>query len=80
MAHATTVQMTSAQLDDPANAASMIAPARTVMVGGFGLVGAPLRLIEALLNVPHARELTIISNNLGEPHRRAGESERMKTT
>jgi 3-oxoacid CoA-transferase A subunit len=38
----------------------------TVMVGGFGLVGAPLTLIEALVRSDHARELTIISNNLGE--------------
>lgn len=38
----------------------------TVMVGGFGLVGAPLTLIEALCD-SGARDLTIISNNLGEP-------------
>lgn len=44
----------------------------TVMVGGFGLVGAPLRLIEALLDAPDARELTIVSNNLGEPGRGLG--------
>lgn len=38
----------------------------TVMVGGFGLVGAPLTLIDALCE-HGARDLTIISNNLGEP-------------
>lgn len=38
----------------------------TVMVGGFGLVGAPLTLIDALC-AHGARDLTIISNNLGEP-------------
>ncbi|PYE56480.1 CoA transferase subunit A [Deinococcus yavapaiensis] len=38
----------------------------TVMVGGFGLVGAPLTLIEALCE-HGAKDLTIISNNLGEP-------------
>ena len=38
----------------------------TVMVGGFGLVGAPLTLIDALCE-HGAKDLTIISNNLGEP-------------
>ncbi|WP_027480593.1 CoA transferase subunit A [Deinococcus pimensis] len=38
----------------------------TVMVGGFGLVGAPLTLIDALCE-HGARDLTIVSNNLGEP-------------
>ena len=37
----------------------------TVMVGGFGLVGAPLSLIETLTD-HDATNLTIISNNLGE--------------
>ena len=44
----------------------------TVMVGGFGLVGAPLTLIEALVASERARELTIVSNNLGEPSRGLG--------
>ncbi|MGI8780214.1 MAG: CoA transferase subunit A [Solirubrobacteraceae bacterium] len=44
----------------------------TVMVGGFGLVGAPLTLIEALVASERARELTIVSNNLGEPGRGLG--------
>jgi len=43
-----------------------------VMVGGFGLVGAPLTLIEALVRSADARELTIISNNLGEPGKGLG--------
>lgn len=38
----------------------------TVMVGGFGLTGAPLHMIEALADAD-VRDLTIISNNLGEP-------------
>jgi 3-oxoacid CoA-transferase subunit A/3-oxoadipate CoA-transferase alpha subunit len=42
------------------------------MVGGFGLVGAPLTLIAALRAHPGARDLTIISNNLGEPGRGLG--------
>lgn len=36
-----------------------------LMVGGFGLVGKPLTLVSAL-NASAARELTVISNNLGE--------------
>lgn len=42
------------------------------MVGGFGLVGAPLMLIEALLQNPDATELAVVSNNLGEPGRGLG--------
>lgn len=38
---------------------------QTIMVGGFGLVGAPLTLIDALVE-RDATDLTIISNNLGE--------------
>jgi 3-oxoacid CoA-transferase subunit A len=43
----------------------------TLMVGGFGLVGAPLTLIQAL-NDSDRDGLTIISNNLGEPGRALG--------
>lgn len=42
------------------------------MVGGFGLVGQPLRLVDALRNNPAATDLTVISNNLGEPGRGLG--------
>lgn len=38
----------------------------TLMVGGFGLVGAPLHLLEQLER-RNAGNLTVISNNLGEP-------------
>jgi 3-oxoacid CoA-transferase A subunit len=38
----------------------------TVMVGGFGLVGAPLELIDELYHQGQS-ELTVISNNIGEP-------------
>lgn len=38
----------------------------TIAVGGFGLVGCPLLLVEALAEHP-VSGLTIISNNLGEP-------------
>ena len=44
----------------------------TVMVGGFGLVGAPLTLIDALVESSDATELTIVSNNIGEPGRGLG--------
>ncbi len=53
-------------------AVAEVARGDTVMVGGFGLVGAPLTLIEALVRSAEARELTIISNNLGEPGKGLG--------
>ncbi|WP_043933240.1 CoA transferase subunit A [Bacillus sp. EB01] len=37
-----------------------------VLVGGFGLCGTPFTLIDMIAESDHARELTIISNNLGE--------------
>lgn len=37
-----------------------------VLVGGFGLCGTPFTLIDTITECDHARELTIISNNLGE--------------
>lgn len=47
------------------NALSAIKSGMTIMVGGFGLVGAPLTLIDGLTR-KDAGGLTIISNNLGE--------------
>jgi 3-oxoacid CoA-transferase subunit A/3-oxoadipate CoA-transferase alpha subunit len=44
----------------------------TLMVGGFGLVGAPLTLINALVEHSTATDLTIISNNTGEAGRGLG--------
>jgi len=44
----------------------------TVMVGGFGLVGAPLTLLDALVEHSDATDLTIVSNNIGEPGRGLG--------
>lgn len=38
---------------------------QTIMVGGFGLIGAPLTLIDGLTR-KDLSDLTIISNNLGE--------------
>jgi len=51
--------------DKVENALSGIKSGMTVMVGGFGLVGAPLTLIEGLTEID-VEGLTIISNNLGE--------------
>ena len=45
----------------------------TIMVGGFGLVGCPLTLVEAI-NASPVKDLTIISNNLPEPGRYLGRS------
>jgi len=56
----------------PAEAVAHVRPGDTVMVGGFGLVGAPLTLVAALLEAPGARDLTIVSNNLGEPGKGLG--------
>lgn len=55
----------------PLEAVETIRSGHTVMVGGFGLVGAPLTLIEQLVHMP-VSDLTIVSNNLGEPGRGLG--------
>jgi 3-oxoacid CoA-transferase A subunit len=55
-----------------ADAASLVRHGDTLMVGGFGLVGKPLTLVDALLGNPQASELTVISNNLGEPGKGLG--------
>jgi 3-oxoacid CoA-transferase A subunit len=57
---------------EPEEAVSVIRSGDTVMVGGFGLVGAPLTLIDALVESSDADELTIVSNNIGEPGRGLG--------
>jgi 3-oxoacid CoA-transferase subunit A/3-oxoadipate CoA-transferase alpha subunit len=56
----------------PEEAVSTISSGDTVMVGGFGLVGAPLTLIDALVESSDADELTIVSNNIGERGRGLG--------
>lgn len=50
---------------------SLIKDGDCLMIGGFGLVGSPLTLIEALLR-SDVKDLTIISNNLGEPGKGLG--------
>jgi 3-oxoacid CoA-transferase subunit A/3-oxoadipate CoA-transferase alpha subunit len=54
------------------DAVARIKSGDTVMVGGFGLVGAPLTLIDALVEHSDATDLTIVSNNIGEPGRGLG--------
>jgi 3-oxoacid CoA-transferase A subunit len=63
---------TSPKTISVAQAASLVKRGDTLMVGGFGLVGKPLTLVEALLDNPEATELTVISNNLGEPGKGLG--------
>lgn len=53
-------------------AVSHVRSGDVVMVGGFGLVGAPLTLVDALVEASDARDLTIVSNNVGEAGRGLG--------
>lgn len=62
----------TAGLTSAEEAISRIRTGDTVMVGGFGLVGAPLTLIDALVERSDATDLTIVSNNIGEPGRGLG--------
>ncbi|MED1792755.1 CoA transferase subunit A [Brevibacillus nitrificans] len=55
----------------PSRAASMIRTGDTVMVGGFGLVGTPLTMIQKLESTD-VHDLTIISNNLGDQNKGLG--------
>lgn len=51
--------------DNIQDALSVVESGHTVLVGGFGLVGAPLTLIDGLTE-KEVTNLTIVSNNLGE--------------
>jgi 3-oxoacid CoA-transferase subunit A len=59
------------KLIDAKTAISFIRQGDCIMVGGFGLVGSPLTLIRELAR-SQVKDLTIISNNLGEPGRGLG--------
>ncbi|MDN7245325.1 CoA transferase subunit A [Planococcus shenhongbingii] len=52
-------------LHDIQEALSYVKTGDTVLVGGFGLIGAPLTLIDGLTE-KDVKDLTIVSNNLGE--------------
>ena len=64
--------MTASAVITAEEAVAHIRSGDTVMVGGFGLVGAPLTLIDALVDHSDATDLTIVSNNIGEPGRGLG--------
>ena len=64
--------MTATGLTSPEEAVRHVKSGDTVMVGGFGLVGAPLTLIDALADLSEATDLTVVSNNIGEPGRGLG--------
>ncbi len=64
--------MTARAVIPAAKAIKYVRSGDTVMVGGFGLVGAPLTLIDALVEHSDATDLTIVSNNIGEPGRGLG--------
>src|SRR5262245_25658810 len=61
------LRMTARGMTSAKEAVSLVRTGDTVMVGGFGLVGAPLTLIDALVEHSEATDLTIVSNNIGEP-------------
>lgn len=61
-----------ARLVSPEEAVSSVQTGDTLLVGGFGLVGAPLTLTDALVETSVARDLTVVSNNLGEPGKGLG--------
>jgi 3-oxoadipate CoA-transferase, alpha subunit len=50
--------------DDPAAAISGIADGSTILIGGFGMAGMPVTLIDALIQLG-ARDLTVVNNNAG---------------
>lgn len=62
----------SEKLLDRNPAVGLVKRGDTVMVGGFGLVGKPVTLVNGLTRNPEATDLTVISNNLGEPGKGLG--------
>ena len=64
--------MRASKLITAEDAVARVKTGDTVMVGGFGLVGAPLDLIDALVDHSDATDLTVVSNNIGEPGRGLG--------
>jgi 3-oxoacid CoA-transferase subunit A len=60
------------KLKTPEEAVALIKDGDSLLVGGFGLCGTPFTLIDAVAAQDRARNLTIISNNLGEPGKGLG--------
>ncbi|NLW28487.1 MAG: CoA transferase subunit A [Erysipelothrix sp.] len=56
---------------DVFEALSKVQSKDTILCGGFGLIGAPLSLIEGLTQMD-VNQLTVVSNNLGEEGRGLG--------
>jgi len=54
------------KLKSAQEAVEMIREGDVLLVGGFGLCGTPFTLIDTISESNHAKNLTIISNNLGE--------------
>ncbi|WP_221563143.1 CoA transferase subunit A [Alkalihalobacillus sp. TS-13] len=57
--------MSATKIMEPEDAIQNVKTGDILMVGGFGLIGSPLTLINELTR-HDARELTVISNNVGE--------------
>lgn len=53
------------KLIDRSDALNYIKDGDTLLVGGFGLSGTPLTLLDELAN-SNIRDLTVVSNNLGK--------------
>ncbi len=51
---------------DARDAAALVPSGAVMMVGGFGMTGAPARVLHALAETD-VRDLTYIANNIGEP-------------
>src|SRR4051794_16243036 len=64
--------MTVSRLASAEDAITHVRSGDTVMVGGFRLVCAPLTLLDALVERSDASDLTIVSNNIGEPGKGLG--------
>jgi 3-oxoacid CoA-transferase len=55
----------------PAAAAKLVPDGAVLMIGGFGMTGNPVHIVHALAECP-VKNLTVISNNVGEPGLGAG--------
>lgn len=67
-----TVRIEMKKLKTPEEAVALIGDGDDLLVGGFGLCGTPFTLIDAIAAQDRARNLTVISNNLGEPGKGLG--------